>query len=82
VYSLLTVQLLITTLICYIAMTNKAFADFLANPAVLFSILAAYIAISVILCCCREWVRKYGLPILLIFTLVFSLLVGMICANT
>lgn len=39
-------------------------------------------AISFVVACCQEVMRKYGLPILIVFTLLFSILVGIICAQT
>lgn len=39
-------------------------------------------AVSIVIGCCVEVVRKFGLPILIVFTLLFSILVGIACAST
>lgn len=39
-------------------------------------------AMSIVISCCVDVVRKFGLPIMLVFTIVFALLVGVICATT
>lgn len=40
------------------------------------------LALSIVIGCCVEVVRKYGLPILIAFTFLFSILVGIICSET
>lgn len=82
VYGLLAVQLIITTLICAVAMNDPAFSNFFLQPPVYLCLFVVYIAMCFILGCCTDFARKYGLPILVVFTIVFGLIVGIICAGT
>ena len=49
------------------------------TPAIII-ISVLLIGISLVIGCCWEAVRPYGLPILIVFTLIFSLFVGIACA--
>lgn len=52
------------------------------NKPVVIILSVLLMAMSIVISCCVDVVRKFGLPIMLVFTIVFALLVGVICATT
>jgi len=82
VYTLLAIQLIITTLICVWAMNSTSFKQIFGNTVSIIVLSVLLMAMSIAIACCTEFVRRFGLPVLLAFTLVFGLLIGIICANT
>ena len=82
VYTLLSLQLLVTAGVSAWAMNSQAFTKIFVNTPVIIIVSVLIMAISLVIGCCTEVVRKYGLPILIFFTLLFSILVGIICSMT
>lgn len=83
VYTLLSLQLIFTALVCVWAMKSEFFKSvFGSAPAIIIvSVLLMVLSIS-IACCCQDAYRKYGLPILIVFTILFAILVGIVCSKT
>lgn len=52
------------------------------NTAVIIIVSVLLLAVSIVISCCVDVVRKFGLPVLIIFTLLFSILIGITCATT
>ncbi len=82
VYTLLSIQLIITVLICVWAMNSPTFKNMFVNTPAIIILSVLLMVMSCVIGCFLTTTRKYGLPILLVFTLIFSLLVGIICAST
>lgn len=82
VYTLLSIQLIITALICVWAMNSQTFKNIFDNTPALIILSVLLMVMSIGIGCCPDFVRNYGLPILFTFTIVFGLFVGIICAKT
>lgn len=82
VYTLLSIQLIITALICLIAMKSQTFRNIFGNAVAVIILSVLLLVFSIAIGCCAETFRKYGLPILIVFTVIFALLVGVICSMT
>lgn len=82
VYTILSIQLIITALVCVWAMKTQSFKTIFVNTPAMIIISVLLIVLSIVVGCCVETMRKYGLPILLAFTFLFAVLVGIICAGT
>ena len=59
---------------------NEKFKSIFANTPVIIILSVAILALSIVIGCCVEFMRKYGLIIFIIFTVLFSLFVGIACA--
>lgn len=81
-YTLLSIQLIITAIICFAVMKSPALQNFLGSAPVIIILTVAFMAVSIFIGCCSQQLQKYGLPILIVFTLIFGFLVGVICAKT
>lgn len=81
-YTILSIQLIITAAVCAWAMKTQSFKTMFVNTPAIIIISVLLMALSIVVGCCGETMRKYGLPILIGFTILFSLLVGIICAGT
>lgn len=82
VYTLLSIQLIITALIAVWASLSPSFGKIFNNTPMLIIVSVGLMAMSFVFCCCIDFVRKYGLPILIVFTLLEAILVGIICSMT
>lgn len=82
VYTLLSIQLIITALVCVWAMKSDSFKTIFVNTPAIIIVSVLLMAFSCFIGCFSEALQKYGLPIMLVFTLLFSILVGIICSKT
>lgn len=82
VYTLLSIQLIITAIICFAVMKSEPLKNFLKQTPVIIVLSIALMVMSIVIGCCQQALQKYGLPILIVFTLLFSFFVGIICAQT
>lgn len=82
VYTLLAISLVITTLICFWAMTSPSFKSAFVNVPAITILSVLLFAISIIVACCYQKVQKFGLAILIAFVIIESLLVGIMCSQT
>lgn len=85
VYGILSIQLLITTIFCYISMSSKSVQIFiLENIAIMIIMFTLLIILPIIIICCGGLMRQVpqNYIILLLFTLAESYFVGYICAKT
>lgn len=82
VYTLLTIQLLITVGFCYWAMSSQTFKNIFVNTPVIIIVSVLLMAFMCVIACCRDFMRKYGLPVFIIFTILMSIMVGIACVGT
>ena len=85
VYGILSIQLLITTILCLIAMISKSFQSFMINNISLaYLMIFLTIILPIIIVCCRDTMSKVPINyiILLLFTFAESYLVSFICSLT
>ena len=75
-------QLIVTALVAVWAMNSQTFKNIFVNTPMIIVVSVSLMAVSIAVACFQEVMRKYGLPILIVFTLLFSILVGIICAQT
>ena len=83
VYGILSIQLLITTILCLIAMISKSYQSFLINNISLaYLMIFLTIILPIIIICCPDTMSKVPMNyiILLLFTIAESYLVSFICA--
>ena len=83
VYGILSIQLLITTLFCLIAMISKNVQSFMINNISLaYFMILLTIILPIIIVCCRDTMSKVPINyiILLLFTFAESYLVSFICS--
>ena len=83
VYGILSIQLLITTILCLIAMISKSYQSFLINNISLAYLMIFFtIILPIIIICCPDTMSKVPMNyiILLLFTIAESYLVSFICA--
>ena len=76
VYTLVTLQLLVTAGIGYWGYNSQWFKDTFVQivPMIILSVLV--LGISIVIGCCTDVFRRYALPLFIIFTLLLSLLVA------
>ena len=63
-------------------MNSEIFKKIFVNIPVMIILSVLLIALSCVIGCCTDFMRKFGLPIFILFTLVMGLLVGIACAGT
>jgi FtsH-binding integral membrane protein len=76
VYLLISLQLLLTTVIGYIAYNSITFKEIFVNTAMVLGMSVALLAISIVMACCTDFFRKYALPLFVAFTVLMSIIVG------
>ncbi len=76
VYTLLTLQLLVTIGIGFWAFNSPVFKKVFVNLPMIIILSVVLMALSCVIGCALATFRKYALPIFIAFTLVFALLVG------
>ena len=75
-------SLLFTTVICAWAMNSPSFKNMFVNVPAIIILTLLLLVISIVIGCCYERVRQYALRIFVVFLIVESLLVGILCAQT
>lgn len=73
---LLSIQLLLTCLIGYIAYNNEGVKKVLINPAMIIIVSVSLLAVSLIMACCTDFFRRHAFPLFVIFTLLMAILVA------
>jgi FtsH-binding integral membrane protein len=63
-------------------MLSPSFKNIFVNTPSIIILSVLLMVMSIAIACCTDFVRQYGLPVLLAFTVVFGLLVGICCAGT
>ena len=63
-------------------MNSEIFKKIFVNTPVIIILSVLMVALSCVVGCCTDFMRKFGLPIFILFTIVMSLLVGIACAGT
>jgi FtsH-binding integral membrane protein len=63
-------------------MKSDSFKNVFMNNAAIIIVSVLLMALSIFIGCFSETLQKYGLPIMIAFTLLFAILVGIICAKT
>jgi FtsH-binding integral membrane protein len=76
VYTLLTLQLLVTIGIGFWAYNSPLFQKIFVNIPAIIILSVLLMAMSCFIACATEAFRKFALPIFILFTIVFSLLIG------
>jgi FtsH-binding integral membrane protein len=76
VYSLVTIQLLITAGIGYLGYNNQGFRQTFGSMPAFIIITVLLITLCIIISCCTDIFRRYALPIFVLFTALLSLLVA------
>jgi FtsH-binding integral membrane protein len=61
-------------------MNSESFRKTFGSTAAIIILSVGLMVFSIVIGCCQDFTRKYGLPILIIFTIIFALLVGVICS--
>jgi FtsH-binding integral membrane protein len=68
VYLLLSLQLLLTAGIGYLAYNSTTFRSTFINTVTVLIVSVALLAVSIVIGCCTDVFRKYALPLFLLFT--------------
>ena len=76
VYTLLTLQLLVTVAIGFWAYNSPAFKTVFMNTPMIIILSVLLMGLSCFISCATDAFRKFALPIFIAFTLVFALLIG------
>jgi FtsH-binding integral membrane protein len=85
VYGILSIQMLLTTLMCILSISSPSYAHFqIHNPAFIWLCLGGAIGIMIALCCFREIAMRVpsNYVLLSLFTLCEGYVVSAICAGT
>jgi FtsH-binding integral membrane protein len=85
VYGILSMQMLLTTLMCVLSIASPKYAAFqLTNPWLLYLCLGVTLVITILLCCFRDLARRVPTNYILLslFTLCEAYIVSAICATT
>ena len=73
---MLTLQLLITIVIGYFAYNSDWFKRAFINLPMIIILSVLLIALSFFIGCCVDTFRKVALPVFIVFTLLFAIIVG------
>lgn len=80
VYTLVSLQLLFTAIVSIYAMNMPTFYSTFADPDVFFMIPLALLGLSLAVFFLYDELKTYGLPILIAWTILESILTGVICS--
>jgi len=76
VYTLLSLQIIFTVIVAYVGYNNDTARRTFGNPVTLILVSVLMLAITFIMACCQDFYRRYVVPIFIIFTILFAIMIA------